>query len=146
MQELKPGFKKTINWNKYQSKVTMQAPNQYLDYLIDSSFQRPSILPFENTADRTAHTKYYISTTEIKYYNVIIDGQNFFDQPVKTDLRRNDRIWKIAVSQWDDYTTSCLSVSNCFDKYHKMIAIYLLKQQTFDADPKAYSKLILQKI
>ena len=29
----------TINWNKYQSKVTMQAPNPYLGFSIDSSFQ-----------------------------------------------------------------------------------------------------------
>ena len=29
-----------VNWNKYQSKVTIQAPNQNLDYFIDTSFQR----------------------------------------------------------------------------------------------------------
>ena len=31
LQQLKSGFKRTINWNKYQSKVTLQAQNQYLD-------------------------------------------------------------------------------------------------------------------
>ena len=35
LQQLKSGFKKTINWNKYQSKVSIRAPNPYLDYLID---------------------------------------------------------------------------------------------------------------
>ena len=39
LQQLKSGFKRTINWNKYQSKVTIQAPNSYLDFLIDPSFQ-----------------------------------------------------------------------------------------------------------
>ena len=39
LQQLKSGFKRTINWNKYQSKVSMQAPNPYLNYLIDPSFQ-----------------------------------------------------------------------------------------------------------
>ena len=34
LQQLKSGFKRTINWNKYQSKTTTQnAPNRYLDYL-----------------------------------------------------------------------------------------------------------------
>ena len=33
LQQLKSGFKKTIKWNKYQSKVTMQTRNQYLDYV-----------------------------------------------------------------------------------------------------------------
>ena len=39
LQQLKSGFKRTINWNKYQSRVSMQAPNPYLNYLIDPSFQ-----------------------------------------------------------------------------------------------------------
>ena len=38
LDQLKSGFKRTINWNKYQSKATIQAQNQYLDYLIDPSF------------------------------------------------------------------------------------------------------------
>ena len=40
LQQLKAGFKRTINWIKYQSRTTKQnAPNKYLDYLIDPSFQ-----------------------------------------------------------------------------------------------------------
>ena len=35
---LKLGCKKPTNWNKHQSKVTPQAQNQYLDYLIGPSF------------------------------------------------------------------------------------------------------------
>ena len=35
---MKPGFKRTVNWNKYHSKVATQAQNQYLDYLNDLSF------------------------------------------------------------------------------------------------------------
>ena len=46
-QELKSGFKGTVNWNKYLSKVTMQIENQYLDYLIDSSFQRVNMLFYD---------------------------------------------------------------------------------------------------
>ena len=40
LQQLKSSFKRTINWKKYQSKVTIQAPRPYLDCLIDPSFQR----------------------------------------------------------------------------------------------------------
>ena len=40
-QQLKSGFnKRTISWNKYQSKLTIQVPNPYFDYLIDPSFQK----------------------------------------------------------------------------------------------------------
>ena len=69
LQQLKSGFKRTINWNKYQSKVSIQAPNPYLDFLVDPSFQRASrliVLLIENKDDRTAHTKYYHPTVEIK--------------------------------------------------------------------------------
>ena len=36
---LKSGFKRTSNWNKYQSKFLTKRQNQYLDYLIDSGSQ-----------------------------------------------------------------------------------------------------------
>ena len=67
LKQLKSGFKKTNNWNKYQSEVTIQAPisfyhlrilqiEQYIQNknsrLIDFSF-----LSFENTTDRAVHTK-----------------------------------------------------------------------------------------
>ena len=38
LEQLKSGFKRTINWNKYQSKITRQAASWYLGYLIDLNF------------------------------------------------------------------------------------------------------------
>ena len=38
----------------------------------------------------------------------MIDGQNFFDQPLKNNLRLNDDIGKIVTGQGDDYATGCL--------------------------------------
>ena len=88
-QQLKSGFKRTINWNKYQSYLTIQAQNLYLDYIIDPSFQgvnRIFVLSFANNTRRTAHRKYYLPTVETKDYNVIIHGQrNFFGQSVKNN-------------------------------------------------------------
>ena len=40
LQHLKSGFRRTINWNKYQSKISTKRPNEYLDYLFHPSFQR----------------------------------------------------------------------------------------------------------
>ena len=57
---LKSGFKRTINWNKYQPKVSPERPNQYLDFLIDPSFQgvnRLFVLSFENEEDSTYKVK-----------------------------------------------------------------------------------------
>ena len=59
----------------------------------------------------------------------MILGSNFFDQPVKNDLRTCDSIWKIATNQKDHYTTGCLLDYPCFKNYYKMIAIDISKQQ-----------------
>ena len=38
----------------------------------------------------------------------MIDGQKFFNQSVKSDMRTYGNIRKIATDQRDDYTTGCL--------------------------------------
>ena len=51
LQQLKSGFKRIINWNKYESSVKTFAQNRYLNYLINPSFQglnRLFVLSFEN--------------------------------------------------------------------------------------------------
>ena len=87
------------------------------------------------------YTKYYHPTEEIKYYNVIIDRRNFFDQPVKNDFKTNDNIRKIAIGRGDDYTTGCLLDYIYFKNHYKLIAIDLSKQQKLDADPKAIQQI-----
>ena len=47
----------------------------------------------------------------------MIDGKNFFDQPVKSDMRTYDNIRKIATVQGDDYTRACLLDCNYFKKH-----------------------------
>ena len=54
---------------------------------------------------------------EIKDYNVMIDGQNIFDQPVKNNLRTYNNIRKITIDQGVDYTTGCLLDYPYFKKY-----------------------------
>ena len=126
--------------NKYEPKVSSEAPNPCLDFLINPSFQgvnRLFILSFENEENRTNHRKYYLPTVKIKDYNAMIDGRNFFYQSVKNNLKIYDNIRKIAIGQGDDYTTGCLLGYNYFNNYYNMIAINLSKQ---------YKKLILQEI
>ena len=35
---IQKSFKRTINWNKYDTKLTVQEQNRYLDFLINPSF------------------------------------------------------------------------------------------------------------
>ena len=58
LQQLKSGFKKLFNWNKYQSDPKTYAQNQYLNFLVDSSFQglsKPFVFFFENENGRTSY-------------------------------------------------------------------------------------------
>ena len=86
LQQLKSGFKRTITWKKYQPKVSPEALNPYLDFLIDPSIQgvnRLFVLSFENKEDRTVQTKYYLPTVEIKNCNVMIDEKTFLISQLK---------------------------------------------------------------
>ena len=71
----------------------------------------------------------------------MIDGKNFFDQPINSDLKTYDNIRKIATGYGDDYTTGCLLDYSYFKDYYKMIAIDLSKQQALNADPRAIQQL-----
>ena len=113
LQQLKSGLRRTINWKKHQSNPKTYERKRYLNYSVDSSFQgvnRPFVLSFENEADRTSYSTYYLPKIEIKDYNIMIDGKNFFDQPTNSDLKTYENILKIATGRGDDYTTGCLLV------------------------------------
>ena len=71
----------------------------------------------------------------------MIDGKNFFDQPVKNDKVTYENIRKIATGQGDDYTTGCLLDYSYFKDYYKMIAVDSSKQQVLDGDPTAIKQI-----
>ena len=131
LPQSKSGFKRTISWNKYLAKPELLAKNANLNHLIEPSFQRVNrlfVLAFEVDAQRITRKRYYIPNVELKDYNVMIDGKNFFDQPVTNDKVTCENIRKITIGQGDDDTTGCLLDYFYFKKYHKMIAIDLSKQ------------------
>ena len=76
-----------------------------------------------------------------KGYNVIINGRNFFDQPIKNDLKSYDTIRKIATGPGDDYTAGCLLDYPYFKEHYKLIVIDIRKQQKLVADPKAIQQI-----
>ena len=39
LENIKQRFRRTNSWNKYRSKITTEAKNNNLDYLIDSTFR-----------------------------------------------------------------------------------------------------------
>ena len=144
LQQLKSGFKRVINWNKYLSKPELLAENPNLNHLVEPSFQgvnRLFVLAFENDDHRTSDDRYYLPTVELKDYNIMINDENFFDQPIKNNKVTYENIRKIAASQGDDYKTGCLLDYPYFADTYKMIAVDLSKQQALDADPRAIQQI-----
>ena len=81
--------------------------------MLDSSYQgvkRLFVLAYDNTNGITPsfHKRYFLPRFKIKYYNIEIDGRNFYDQQVNDSIKQNDEVRKVLTGQGDDYTTGCL--------------------------------------
>ena len=71
----------------------------------------------------------------------MINGENFFHQPIKNNKVTYENIRKIVIGQGDDYTTGCLLEYSYFADTYKMLAVDLSKQQALDADPRAIQQI-----
>ena len=63
LEQLKSGFRRVINWDKYLSKPDLLAQNPNLNHLVEPSFQGVNtrfVLAFENDAQRTSSKGYYL--------------------------------------------------------------------------------------
>ena len=129
LEQLKTGFKRTIKWNKYRSKMSNQAANNNLNYLIDPTFANVSrlfVLSFENKEDRISFSKYYVPKVEVKDFNVLTSGKPFFEIPVQNKEEAYEAI--IEMSKNNDYTTGNLLDYEYFKDHYKLVPKDLRKQ------------------
>ena len=164
-KQLNEGFKRTIYWNQYVSKPFPETPHKKTGitrFALDTAFQgvnRLFVLVFEDTrADEAAdapaprnlvanrvirdgYRKYFVPHVDITSYNVLIDGRNFYDQPINDSVRKYDEIRKIATGKGDNYATGCSLDYGYFKKNYQLIAIDLSKQRELDADPRAIQQI-----
>ena len=130
LEQLKPGFRRTIKCNKYMSQMSNQNKNNNLNYLIDTTFSnvnRLFVLSFENEDDRTSYYKCYVPSVEIKDYNVLIDGNAFFELPIKNIEETYEKIIQI-IDHSSYYRRGNLLDYEYFKEHYKLIAIDLSKQ------------------
>ena len=109
--------------------MSNQTITNNLNYLIDSTFtnvNRLFVLSFENEADGSSFSKYYVPKIEIKYFNVLIHGKQFFEIPVKNKEEAYEQI--IEMSRNNDYTTGNLLNYEYFKDHYQLIAIDSSKQ------------------
>ena len=149
---LSEGFKRSVFWNKYKiERHTVAAnANNHWRALLDASFQganRLFVLAFNVTAgdaglvNREGYRKNYLPRVETKKYNVLIDGRNFYDQAINSQIRKYDEVRKVALGKGDDYTTGCLLDYAYLKKNDQIIAVDLSKQKELDVDPRSIQQI-----
>ena len=71
----------------------------------------------------------------------MMNGENFFDQPIKNNKVTYENSRNTVTGQGDDYTTGCLLDYPYFKDSYKMIAVDLSKQQALDTDHRAIQQI-----
>ena len=87
---------------------------------------------------RDSSSHYYVPNARIKDFNVLIDGKNFFDLPVKNEEEAYEKIMDMSNN---DYTTGNLLDFAYFEESYRLIAIDLSKQNKLN-DPKRLVVLV----
>ena len=133
----------------YKSKIeTKGADPNLARFPLDASFHgvnRLFVLAFNNTTlangndgpDRVrkdSHRKYFLPRVNVTNYNVLIDGRNFYDQPINDQIKKYDEIRKIATASGENYTTGCLLDYQYFKDHYQLIAVDISKQKELDTD------------
>ena len=90
---------------------------------------------------RNGQGKYYLPRIDLEKYNVIIDGRNFYDNPIESNIKKYRELKNIMIGKREDYTTGSLLDFNYFDKHYKLVAVDLFKQKELDADPRAIQQI-----
>ena len=102
---------------------------------LDPSFQgvnRLFVMAYNRAAGqptRYGQRKYYLPRISLNKYNVIIDGRNFYDNPIENDIEKYRELKKAMIGKGEEYNTGSLLDYNYFDKHYKLVAV--------DADPRA---------
>ena len=61
-----------------------------------------------NRVERNSHTKYFLPKVNVTNFNVLIDGRNFYDQPINDLIKQYNKIRKLQqvkemITQQDVY-------------------------------------------
>ena len=155
-KQLNDGFNRSVYWNSYETKpakVIEQGKNIY--ELLNASFQgvkRLFVLAYfiadggNDEAGIKNNKKYFLPRGEIKNYNVLIDGRNFYDQPINDIIKQYDEVRKVSTGYGDDYTTGFLLDYAYFKDNCTLIAVDLSKQKDLDVDPRAFQQIVFQEV
>ena len=149
IEQQNKGFQRSIYWNEYKTKeINEDADANVFKYInLDCSFQgvnRLFVMAYKRAngqPTRNGQQKYYLPRIDLEKYNVIIDGRNFYDNPIESDIEKYRELKKVMIGKGEDYTTGSLLDFNYFDKHYKLVAVDLSEQKELHADPRAIQQI-----
>ena len=149
IEQQNKGFQRSIYWNEYKTKeINEVADGNVFKYInLDPSFQgvnRLFVIAYNRVDGQPTgdgQRKHYLPRISLSKYNVIIDGRNFYDNPIESDIEKYRELKKVMIGKGEDYTTGFLLDYNYFDKHYKLVAVDLSKQKQLDADPRAIQQI-----
>ena len=152
IEQQNKGFQRSIYWNEYKTKeINEDADANVFKYInLDPSFQgvnRLFVMAYNRANGqhtRNGRRKYYLQRIDLEKYNVIIDGINFYDNPIESDIEKYRELKKVMIGKGEDYTAGSLLDFNYLDKHYKLVAVDLSKQKELDADPRAIQQIEFQ--
>ena len=150
IEQQNEGFQRSIYWNEYKTKEKEEDANaiavKYIN--LDPSFQgvnRLFLMAYNREVGkvtRDGEQKYYLPRIDLNKHNVIIDGRNFYDNPIESEKYRE--LKKVMTGKGEDYTTGSLLDYDYFKKNYKLVAADLSKQKELDADPRAIQQIVFK--
>ena len=123
IEQQNKGFQRSIYWNEYKTKeINEDADANVFKYInLDPSIQgvnRLSVTAYNREngqPTRNGQQKYYLPRIDLEKFNVIIDGRNFYDNPIESDIEKYRELKKVMIGKGEDYTTGSLLDFNHFD-------------------------------
>ena len=85
--------------------------------------------------------KYFLPRVSLSKYNALIDGKNFYDQPINCLIKQYDEFRKVSTGQGHNYSTGCLLDYQYFKDHYRLIAVDLSKQKELDADSRSVQQI-----
>ena len=150
IEQQNKGFQRSIYWNEYKTKeINEDVDANAFKYInLDPSFQGVNRLfamaysrAYNNQPNKNDQRKYYLPRIDLEKYNIIIDGRNFYDNPIESDIEKYRELKKVMTGKEEDYTTGSLLDFNYFNKHYKLVAVDLSKQKELHADPRAIQQI-----
>ena len=133
---LRKGLKRLVYWNEYKTNNENKYTTNEYRYFLESNFVGVNRLFALIHLIQKIIQKGIVPKSIMKNYKVIVNGKNFYDQPIDSDIERYEEIGKLITGQDEDYTTGCLLDYEYIKNHYRLVAADLSRQKELDAHPK----------